>query len=350
MNKYCSARRMRAHYGTDKVRYAGAEKGQKATNAIQSFGKKLKKAALAAALFALAAMAAAIIARPEKYIAKCAEGIALWAQCVLPALLPFMVICALVLNSGAADKVSRPLHGACSALKLPGCAAACLVMGAASGYPAGSRMVYRFYAAGLTDGYGAKKLAYMCSLCGPLFTIGTVGGMFGYGGHGAKLYAAHIVAVLVPAIIFSLAGKKCNAPAPDLKRSGNLLEESFYGAVQSALTAGAFIVFFYTAAAIAQDFYILYPFERLFNLFMDEGAAQAAAYGLIEMTGGCAALVKSGSALALPLCGFTITFGGASVLLQQLTYLTKAGVRPLKFIGMKLLQAVLCLFILLAIG
>lgn len=346
MNKSYSARCVRAH--SHKRQYAHADEEKVKLNKIS--GGKLKKAAFAAAIAALAAMAAAIIARPERYVAKCAEGIALWAQCVLPALLPFMVICALMLNSGAADKISRPLHGVCSALRLPGCAAACLVMGAASGYPAGSRMMYGFYSAGLTDGYGAKKLAYMCSLCGPLFTIGTVGGMLGYGGQGAKLYAAHMIAVLVPAIIFSLAGKKCNTPAPDLKPRGNLLEDSFYDAVQSALTAGAFIVFFYTAAAIAQDFYILYPFERFFSMFMDESAARAAAYGLIEMTGGCAALAKSGSALALPLCGFTITFGGACVLLQQLTYLTKAGVRPLKFIGMKFVQAMLCFFILLAIG
>ena len=62
-------------------------------------------------LAALVLFSAALIANPEKYIAKCAEGIALWAQCVLPALFPFMVVCALLVNSGLAENFPRRLQG-----------------------------------------------------------------------------------------------------------------------------------------------------------------------------------------------------------------------------------------------
>ncbi len=311
--------------------------------------KRIRRKAAYALLFVmLAVFSAAIIAKPEVYIKHCAEGIALWAQCVLPSLFPFMVVCALLVNTGLTAKISSPLARACAAVKLPPCAAACFLMGASSGYPAGSRTVYMLYSSNLTDSAGAKKLALLCTTSGPLFMIGTVGAnMFGSGAEGARLFAAHIIAVAATAVIISLTGRKSEGKLPQIKESKNVLEESFYGAVSAALTAGAFIAFFYTAAKVAQDLYILYPIEKLLSFAFGEEAAKAAASGLIEMTGGCAMLAASGSEFSLPLAGFTITFGGACVLLQQLAYLTKAGVKPANFILVKFIQGLLCFLLLL---
>lgn len=310
---------------------------------------KTKKVAYYALLSTiLITFSAALIARPERYIAKCLEGIMLWAQCVLPSLFPFMVVCAIMVNTGLAEKLSAPLKKVCGVFKLPQSAAICFLMSISSGYPAGSRTVSQFYASGACTKEGCAKLAYLCSTTGLLFAIGTVGaGMFGDGCAGAKLFVAHIFAVAVVSLIISLAGKRCGGAPPLASGRGDVLYESFYGSVSAALTAGAFIAFFYTAAAMAEDFYILYPTEKVLTIFMDENAAKATAAGLIEMTGGCAQLAASGSPLALPLAGFTVTFGGACVILQQLSFLTKTGVKPARFILVKFIQAVLCFFILL---
>ena len=87
--------------------------------------------------------------------------------------------------------------------------------------------------------------------------------------------------------------------------------------------------------------------EKLFSLFTDAKSANGVAIGLIEATAGCRELSLSPARLTLPLCGFLITFGGASILAQQLAYLTKAGVKTLYFIFVKLLQGLLCFAILL---
>lgn len=311
-------------------------------------GNIKRKIAYALLFIMLAVFSAALIARPEVYIERCAEGIALWAQCVLPSLFPFMVVCALLVNTGLTAKISSPLSRACAAVKLPPCAAACFVMGASSGYPAGSRTIYMLYSSGVTDKQGARKLAALCTTSGPLFMIGTVGAnMFGDGAVGAKLFAAHIISVAATALVMSATGKPCNGELPELKKSRNVLEESFYGAVTAALTAGAFIAFFYTAAQVLQDLYILYPVEWLLSRVFDEKTAEAVTAGLIEMTSGCAMLAAGESTYALPLAGFIITFGGACVLSQQLCYLTKARISPAKFVAVKFIQGTLCFAILL---
>ena len=331
----------RGEKSNSKDNKCGTESRKKGKNAA-------KRATLILLFFALAALSAALIANPEKYVPVCFESIALWAQCVLPALFPFMVVCAILTNSGIADKISKPLARVCGAVKLPPSAAIGFLMSITSGYPAGSRTVSQFYTSGLCDKEACEKLAFLCSTSGPVFLIGTVGaGMFGDGGIGAKIFAMHAVSVVLVAVAISLFSKESRGKPPAAIKTQNVLYESFYGAVNSALTAGAFIAFFYTAAEVAHDFYILYPVERLFNLFMDENLAKAAAAGLIEMTGGCAALAKCGGALSVPLAGFTVTFGGACVILQQLSFLNGAGVRCARFIAVKFIQGALCFALLL---
>lgn len=315
-----------------------------------SAGDKKFSPGRAAAAILLALFCAAFFYDPERYAARCFEGIALWAQCVLPSLFPLMVVCALMTSGGLAGRAPKFLERACMAVKLPPCAAACFMLGTASGYPAGSRTVRQFADAHLVDDHGARKLALLCTACGPVFVIATAGNMFAGNASGIKLYIAHIVAVATTALAYSLCTKPCSGRLPELKGAENVLEAGFYGAVQSALTAGAFIAFFHTAAAMADDFYILFPIRALLSLPFGGETAAAFSRGLVEMTGGIAALAGCGGKFALPLAGFTLTFGGACVLAQQLSFLSGAGVRPAFFISFKFLQAALCFAILLLFG
>lgn len=303
--------------------------------------------ALLAAL--LAATAAALVACPERYIPACLGGFMLWAECVLPSLFPFMVITLLFIKTGLAEKASLPLRRAAGIFKLPPAAAVCFIMSILSGYPAGARAVAEFYESGAIDGSDADKLAALCSTSGPLFVIGTVGyRMFSSKSAGWALLLCHALTVVCTALAFSLFSKKSAKRAvPRAVPDANALYNSFYGGVTAVAVTGGFIAFFYVLLQIAEDFSLFYPLQALFALFMDGKAAAALCRGIAESTAGCLALSKSGSPLALPLCGFVVTFGGISIVLQQLCYLTKAGVKPAKFIGVKLVQGVLCFLLLL---
>ena len=276
----------------------------------------------------------------------------MWAECVLPSLFPFMIITLIFVKTGIAEKASLPLKRVTGIFKLPPAAGACFLLSVCSGYPAGSKTLCEFYENGALSSNDCKKLSYLCSTSGPLFIIGSVGyKMFGDKLVGVKILIAHVIAVTVVSLLISLFSKKSQAFQPKrAKADGNVLYNAFYGAVISVAVAGGFIAFFFVAAQFMQDFNLLYPLKALFNLFLDESTSSAICSGLIEATGGCRLLAATGDKLAIALAGFLITFGGVSILLQQLSYLTKAGIKPLKFIGVKLIQAVLCFTLLLLIA
>lgn len=297
----------------------------------------------------LSAVAVALILRPVKYLSCCFEGLCLWAECVLPSLFPFMVICLLLIKMGAPEAIARPFKGL-SALHLPQCALPLTLMSAVSGYPAGSRMVSEFYDCGKIDEWQAKKLAPICSTCGPLFALGTVGGKaFGGGGAGVKLLVACLVSVIATSLAYCALGKDSGAPSAlklSPKREQNALYSAFYGAVTASLVAGGFICFFYTVSQIVADFCLLAPLNSALALVFGDGLAHGVCLGLIEATGGCFALAGAGGFFALPLAGFLITFGGASILLQQYCYLQACKVKAGFFFAFKFVQAVICFALL----
>lgn len=299
----------------------------------------------------LTVIAGAVIIYPERYISCCFQGFAMWAECVLPSLFPFMVITLIMIKSGFAEKASLPLKKVTGLVNLPPAAAVCFIISICSGYPAGSKCLLEFYESGCITKRDCKKLCALCSTSGPLFIIGSVGvSMFGDKGAGWKLLLAHFLSVSVIAIIIAFFSKKEEKPV--VKREpvkSNVLYDSFYGAVISVAVAGGFIAFFAVAARIFADFNFLLLPEKFFGLFIDNKSAEAVSLGLVEVTVGCRTLAAAGSRLALPFAGFLITFGGVSILLQQLAYLEKAGVTPLYFIGIKFIQGVACFIILLLI-
>lgn len=301
---------------------------------------------------AITGFAAVFIIFPERYVACCFEGFVLWAECVLPSLFPFIVISLIFIKTGLADKASLPLKKATRVLNLPQSAAVCFILSICSGYPAGSRLVAEFYEGGALTQADCDKLAPLCSTSGPLFIIGSVGfKMFGDKLLGLKIFVAHALAVTVFSLIYCRFCKKTQHVSPkSVKSNGNILYDAFYSAVISVAVAGGFIAFFYVVAQAMQDFYILSPLKNLLGLFMDEGAANAVSLGIAEVTTGCKFLAQSNSQIKGALAGFLITFGGISILMQQLSYLTKAGIKPAKFVLIKFLQAVLCFLIMLVIA
>lgn len=300
----------------------------------------------------LTMIAGAIIIYPERYISCCLQGFIMWAECVLPSLFPFMVITLIMIKSGFAEKASLPLKKITGLVGLPPAAAVCLIISICSGYPAGSKCVLEFYEKGALSQNDCKKLSYLCSTSGPLFIIGSIGvRMLGDKSAGWKILLAHFLSVLIIALIISLFSKK--GEKQELKREpvkSNLLYDCFYGAIISVAVAGGFIAFFSVTAQIFSDFNFLIAIEKFFGLFTDGNSAKAVSLGLIEATIGCRTLSLSKGILTLPFAGFLITFGGVSIILQQLAYLQKAGVKPLGFIGVKFVQGIFCFLILLLIG
>jgi len=315
---------------------------------VKSF-YKIKKYFLCGALIFIAA---AILCSPQRYIPVCFEGICLWAECVLPSLLPFMIICLLLGELGATEAAAKILSPAAKKMRLSASVPPLFLTSLLCGYPAGSRFVESCYTLGKIPQAEAKRVCALCSVCSPLFAIGTVGvKAFSSAADGAILLCCSVLSVIATELALSpLRGKK---PQPVCvsaqKRESEPLLSAFYKAVEACLTAGAFICFFYTLSKIIDDFNLFMPIICALSPILGEECARALCLGLCEASCGCFAAAKSGSAYSLPACGFLITFGGLSIILQQMYYLKRCGVSLWFFAVHKLLQGALCFTILCAI-
>ena len=315
--------------------------------------RRLYAVACAAALLLL------LVLRPQRYAAACAEGIALWAKVVLPALFPFLVLTAWIARSGMIVGLGRKLSPLLRRCGLPAASAGAFLLSIVSGYPVGSRVVADLQRRGEIGRADAEKLSILCSTSGPMFILGSVGNaMFGGGKAGAVLLSAHlfgVLAVALPVLLFrnrSAAAEPSPSPAaqrsaarairaPQARAPSDTLGETVREAVLSVLCVGGFIALANVALCAAEDLLLLAPLRALAELCLCPFGAQACAegivYGLIEATRGCAALAAAGAA-GLPFAAFAITFGGASILAQQLAFLRPAGVRAGRFIAVKAAQ------------
>ncbi len=315
--------------------------------------RRLYAVACAAALLLL------LVLRPQRYAAACAEGIALWAKVVLPALFPFLVLTAWIARSGMADGLGRKLSPLLRRCGLPAASAGAFLLSIVSGYPVGSRVVADLQRRGEIGRADAEKLSILCSTSGPMFILGSVGNaMFGGGKAGAVLLTAHlfgVLAIALPVLLFrkrSAAAEPSPSPAaqrsaarairaPQARAPSDTLGETVREAVLSVLCVGGFIALANVALCATEDLLLLAPPRALAELCLRPFGAQACAegivYGLIEATRGCAALAAADAA-GLPFAAFAITFGGASILAQQLAFLRPVGVRAGHFIAVKAAQ------------
>lgn len=364
--------------------------------------KNLRRRRLPAALLSvlLLFLLCLLFTAPARYAEACIQGMALWAKAVLPALFPFLILTGLLTKLGAAQKLADRLSPLTEKIGLPGSAAYCLLVSLLSGYPVGSRTVADLYKGGAITREQAKRMSVLCSTSGPMFLVGSVGGaMFGSAAAGAVLLAAHLLAVIgvYLALYFANrrkkrnihAGQKAPAPHAGLKKTmpphtlrvqnktaapqttaspalenkrnktaaphpdtDGILAASVQSGVLTVLCVGGFITFFFVLMQALSDLHISAPLERLLSFPLSaagsEGAAAGLTAGLLEATQGCASIAASGAPLALPLCAFLVTFGGGSILAQQLAFLTGAGVKAGPFIGIKILQGIAAFLLCLA--
>lgn len=300
--------------------------------------KRAMKSALCLTLFAFAVC---LSINSQRYAAVCLDGLCLWAECVVPSLFPFTVVCLLICGLGGIERVSAPFGGVCKKLNVSPAALPLFLLSAMSGYPTGSKLLSEYRLSGKITESDAQTLAPICSVCSPTFALSTVGyKAFGGAYYGVKLLLTVHIATLLTAVVCKFFSKKSTPTAAKITqrtKNDDLLYDAFYGAVTAVLCAGGFICFFYTLSQAVADLNVLAPLTLVLRPVFGD-ACNGLALGLIEATGGCFAAARAGGFFALPIAAFLLTFGGASILLQQLFYLKKCNVRQGRFLIIKLAQ------------
>lgn len=289
-------------------------------------------------------------------------GLLLWANSVLPSLLPFFIATELLgytniipLCGKLLNKLMRPIFN------VPGEGAFALLMGIISGYPVGAKIVANLKEKKIITPIEAERLIAFTNNSGPLFIVGTVGvGLFYDYSIGLFLFCIHILSSITVGFLFRWWGKtseknyRTNSYSIEnnnlsLYNLGEILSKSILSSINTILIIGGFVVLFSIIISILNSSQILHIFSSHILSFVGipEAISLSIITSFLEVTNGLfyiSNLVYTSLNLRILLASFVLGFGGFSILLQVLSITSKAkiSIKPY-FIG-KFLQACLASF------
>ncbi|MDE6274530.1 MAG: hypothetical protein K2L87_05735 [Clostridiales bacterium] len=284
---------------------------------------------------------AVFLSEPARYSESVLKGISLWAVSVLPATFPLLFLTALITSRRAFTKLSGKISPLTQKLfRVSGAGGSVAVLAALSGYPVGARTLLDLYEKSPYDKSEAFRLACLASTSGPSFLVGVVGSMmFESAKAGWIMLFSHLFAIYIVCFVlrFTAHSRPIAGGVLPVRQDGTLFDK-IWSSVVSVLCVGGLIALFYCFADMLANLG-LFSFTSVFgeNALYAEGVLR----GLMEMTTGCAALSEVKTPLAVALACFLVTFGGLCVIMQQLSFLSRTGVRSAPFIAVKFLQGLL---------
>lgn len=169
----------------------------------------------------------AVVRYPEDAFEASVEGLQLWFEVVLPALLPFFTLSEILMGLGVIHAVGVLLEPLMRPLfRIPGVGGFAVAMGLASGYPLGAKISGRIRRDGLCTREEGERLVSFANTADPLFMSGAVAvGMFGLPSLGATLVAAHYLSVLVVGLLMRYHAGGAMGPG-NLQPEGGLLRRA----------------------------------------------------------------------------------------------------------------------------
>ena len=246
-----------------------------------------------------------------------AEGIRLCARTLIPSLFPLMVASELLCSCGAVDRLAGILRRPFGCLfGLSGNTASAVLLGAAFGFPIGTRRAASLYREGRISKEEFSRVLAFSNHPSPTFLISTVGlSLFGSSRFGVLLYLTTLLSSLLLQILWGLPKKKNETSSASLAfhtRTPPLspvsaLAQAVSGSALSLLSICAFVVFF---SALVECLTHLCAGISL------SSSLTALIFGLFELTGGAAHAADAPAKVAPYLCAFSVGWAGLSVHFQ----------------------------------
>ena len=237
------------------------------------------------------------------------SGLSLWANNVVPSLLPFFIATELLSYTSVVHKVGKWFEPFMKPIfHVPGCGAYAFLMGIISGYPTGAKIVTNFRKEGLCTKEEGERLVCFTNNSGPLFIIGTVGvSLFGNTLIGFLLFITHILASITTGFLFrswkyrktsnsktfsKISSKNTSHEFATFSNLGEVLSKSIISSIQTVVMIGGFVVLFSVILSILENSKLLnlgsYFISPVFSIFGIDSSALAKAFlaGFIELTNG----------------------------------------------------------------
>lgn len=300
------------------------------------------------------------------------NGLLLWANSVIPSLLPFFIATELLSHTNIVTKLGKLLNKFMKPIfNVPGAGAYAFVMGIISGYPVGAKIVTKFRQDGTCSKAECERLLAFTNNSGPLFIIGTVGiTMFGDTTTGILLFVTHLLACILVGILFRFWKWKDREPSNSthslvptsnsyvrFSNLGEVLATSITNAIHTVVMIGGFVILFSVILSILNSSGILNMVANLFSpvlemFSIDPAFAKPFLSGILELTNGVSQLstiaVKNIST-NIVLASFLLGFGGFSILLQVLSITSKTDLSIKPYLFGKVLHGIIACLLTYAV-
>lgn len=289
-------------------------------------------------------------------------GFMLWANNVLPALLPFFICIELIKATNFMEALGKLLQPIMKPLfNVPGCGAFAIVMGISSGYPVGAKIVSDLRENNCCTKTEGERLLSFTNTSGPLFIIGSVGvGMFGDSKIGLLLLLTHFIASILVGILFRFYKTKDeekiennyiskNKKAFKFSMLGELMSNAIQNSISTLLLICGYMIFFSVLINILNSINISLYFSKIIECILNilnfpKEISISIINGLLEVTGGISELSSFQNIdyiKLLPCIAFVLGFGGFSVCMQVNSILANTDLSIKPYIFGKLLQGII---------
>ena len=290
------------------------------------------------------------------------NGLVLWANNVVPSLLPFFIATELLGYTNVVNKLGKLLNPIMRPIfNVPGVGSYALLMGIISGYPTGAKIVCNLKEQGLLTDVESERLLAFTNNSGPLFILGTVGvSLFGNTLIGFLLLLTHILACISVGILFRFWRRTENQNFSNLKVNiknnkqlvnfsnlGEVLGKSITSSISTIVMIGGFVVLFSVVLSILKNSniiellaHIIFPFFRLFGI-QDFNFCTSFISGFLELTNGVMSISTipcKNISINIILTSFLLGFAGISILLQVYSIIAKSDISIKPYIVGKLLH------------
>ena len=297
-----------------------------------------------------------IMFNPIVYTKSCLNAISVWAFKVLPVMFPFFIFTRLIVNLNTTkknflDKFFNKTFNTSSR------SFSTFFLSALSGYPVGAKLICAMYENRQISQSEAKKMFSFCSVSGPMFMLGTIGlAMLNSFKSGIIILISNITGCLLNGLIYR--GKKENLKN-NINYSNsktNILSDSIHDSLISILMVGSYIVLSFIFIDILNNLKIIPTATNLicniFNCGDHREVINSIFNGLIEITRGILDLSRSTLSLQVKtiISSTLIGFGGISILLQSLSFLSRVNIPVKSMLLQKITQSILCFIVTLILS
>ena len=228
----------------------------------------------------LGALLALLFLYPQAAMQGVREGLSLWANAVLPALLPFFVLTSLLLESGMLRLLAPLAAPLCRLFRIPREAGGVLLSGWLSGAPNGARLAASLAKRGELTGPEASRLLSAATVTSPLFLVGTVGQALGSPALGGLIYGIHLLAAICNGVLWRGHGAHAAraphaAPPPASAALLHVLPEALRTSCLSALFIGGAIAVFSALSSVLTALGAVEALQRTLLFLLPQEAVPA---------------------------------------------------------------------------